>query len=83
MKVAGAGAIRPGPFHGYAHNQIWLEIAALAADLLAWIQTLAWNEHEPARRWEPNAYACGPARIETQPTHTTRPLLNTQTKDRG
>lgn len=41
------------PFHGYAHNQIWLEIAALAADLLAWTQTLAWGEHEPARRWEP------------------------------
>jgi hypothetical protein len=41
------------PFHGYAANQIWLEIVALAADLLAWTQTLAWGEHEPARRWEP------------------------------
>ncbi len=41
------------PFHGYAHNQIWLEIAALAADLLAWTQTLAWDTHQPARRWEP------------------------------
>jgi hypothetical protein len=41
------------PFHGYAHNQIWLEIVALAADLLTWTQTLAWSEHEPARRWEP------------------------------
>lgn len=41
------------PFHDYAANQIWLEIVALAADLLAWTQTLAWHEHEPARRWEP------------------------------
>ena len=41
------------PFHGFAHNQIWLEIAALAADLLAWTQTLAFDQHEPARRWEP------------------------------
>jgi Transposase DDE domain group 1 len=41
------------PFHGFAHNQIWLEIVALAADLLAWTQTLAWAEHEPIRRWEP------------------------------
>jgi hypothetical protein len=41
------------PFHGYAHNQIWLEIVALATDLLAWTQTLAFDQHEPARRWEP------------------------------
>jgi hypothetical protein len=41
------------PFHGFAHNQLWLEIVALACDLLAWTQTLAWSEHEPARRWEP------------------------------
>lgn len=31
--------LRNLPFHGYAHNQIWLEIVALAADLLAWTQT--------------------------------------------
>jgi hypothetical protein len=41
------------PFHEFAKNQLWLEIVALAADLLAWTQTLAWDEHEPARRWEP------------------------------
>jgi hypothetical protein len=41
------------PFHGFAQNQIWLEIAALAAELLAWTQTLAWSQHESARRWEP------------------------------
>ena len=45
--------LRNLPFHGYAHNQIWLEIAALAADLLTWTQTLAFDEAEPARRWEP------------------------------
>ena len=41
------------PFHGYAANQIWLEIVALAADLLAWTQTLAFDQHAPVRRWEP------------------------------
>jgi hypothetical protein len=41
------------PYHDYNRNQIWLEIVALAADLLAWTQTLAWAEHQPARRWEP------------------------------
>lgn len=44
--------LRNLPFHGFAQNQIWLEIIALAADLLVWTQTLAWHEH-PARRWEP------------------------------
>jgi hypothetical protein len=44
--------LRNLPFHGFAQNQIWLEIVALAADLLAWTQTLAWHDH-PARRWEP------------------------------
>jgi hypothetical protein len=44
--------LRNLPFHGFAQNQIWLEIIALATDLLVWTQTLAWHEH-PARRWEP------------------------------
>jgi Transposase DDE domain group 1 len=45
--------LRNLPFHGFAQNQIWLEIVALAADLLAWTQTLAFGQHDPARRWEP------------------------------
>jgi hypothetical protein len=45
--------LRNLPFHDYAKNRIWLEIVALAADLLAWTQTLAFDTHEPARRWEP------------------------------
>ena len=44
--------LRNLPLHGLAQNQIWLEIVALAADLLAWTQTLAFHGH-PARRWEP------------------------------
>jgi hypothetical protein len=44
--------LRNLPLHGFAQNQIWLEIITLAADLLAWTQTLAWHDH-PARRWEP------------------------------
>jgi hypothetical protein len=45
--------LRNLPFHGYHQNRIWVEIVALAADLLVWTQTLAFDEHEPARRWEP------------------------------
>jgi hypothetical protein len=45
--------LRNLPFHDYAKNQIWVEIVALAADLLTWTQTLAFDQTEPARRWEP------------------------------
>jgi hypothetical protein len=45
--------LRNLPFHEYAKNQIWVEVTALAADLLAWTQTLAFSQAEPARRWEP------------------------------
>jgi hypothetical protein len=45
--------LRNLPFHGYAQNRIWVEVVALAADLLTWMQTLAFDEHQPARRWEP------------------------------
>jgi hypothetical protein len=41
------------PFHSYAANQIWLQIVALAADLLTWMQTLGFPAHAPVRRWEP------------------------------
>src|SRR3954451_16624412 len=40
------------PLHDVAQNQIWCAIVALAADLVAWMQTLALPGHE-ARRWEP------------------------------
>ena len=39
------------PYQAAAHNQLWLEISALAQDLLAWTQTLALRG--PARCWEP------------------------------
>ena len=45
--------LRNLPFHDYAKNRIWVEVVALAADLLAWTQTLAFDATEPARRWEP------------------------------
>jgi hypothetical protein len=40
------------PLHDFAQNQIWCALVALAADPLAWMQTLALTMHE-ARRWEP------------------------------
>jgi hypothetical protein len=40
------------PLHDFTQNQIWCAIVALAADLTAWMQTLALAGHQ-ARRWEP------------------------------
>jgi len=40
------------PLYGFAQNQIWCAIVALASELTAWFQLLALAEH-PARRWEP------------------------------
>ena len=40
------------PLHGFAPNQLWLAVVALAVELTAWLQMLAFTDH-PARRWEP------------------------------
>ena len=40
------------PLHGFAANQTWCAIVALASDLLAWMGMLALTDHD-ARRWEP------------------------------
>jgi hypothetical protein len=39
------------PLKGYAQNQVWCEIVALACELLAWTQMVALAGE--ARRWEP------------------------------
>ena len=51
IRAAKDTGLRNLPLHGYAQNQIWCEITALAGDLLAWTQMLALTG--PARRWEP------------------------------
>jgi hypothetical protein len=43
--------LRNLPLKGFAQNQIWCEIVALACELLAWTQMLALTGK--ARRWEP------------------------------
>ncbi|BCO43227.1 IS1380 family transposase [Mycobacterium intracellulare] len=40
------------PLQAFGKNEIWLELAALAYELLTWTQLLAWPDH-PARSWEP------------------------------
>jgi hypothetical protein len=43
--------LRSLPLKGFAQNQVWCEIVALACELLAWTQLLALAGQ--ARRWEP------------------------------
>jgi hypothetical protein len=43
--------LRNLPLKGFAQNQVWCEIVALACELLAWTQMLALPG--AARRWEP------------------------------
>jgi hypothetical protein len=43
--------LRNLPLKGFAQNQLWCEIAALASELIAWTQMLALTG--AARRWEP------------------------------
>ncbi|MCU1588883.1 MAG: transposase family protein [Frankiales bacterium] len=44
--------LRNLPLHDFAANELWLELVALAADLLAWTQHLALTG-TAARTWEP------------------------------
>jgi DDE family transposase len=51
IRAAKDTGLRNLPLHGYAQNQIWCEVVAMACELLAWMQMLALTGK--ARRWEP------------------------------
>jgi hypothetical protein len=51
IRAAKDTGLRNLPLHGYAQNQIWTELVAMACELLAWMQMLALDGK--ARRWEP------------------------------
>jgi len=51
IRCAKDTGLRNLPLRGFAANQLWCEIAALACELLAWTQFLALTGS--ARRWEP------------------------------
>ena len=40
------------PLHGFDQNRIWCAIIAVACEVIAWTQMLAFDT-TPARRWEP------------------------------
>jgi len=51
IRCAKDACLRNLPLRGFAQNQLWCEIVALACDLIAWTQMLALTGD--ARRWEP------------------------------
>jgi hypothetical protein len=51
IRCAKDTGLRNLPLKGFAQNQVWCEIVALACELLAWTQLLALTG--TARRWEP------------------------------
>jgi DDE family transposase len=51
IRCAKDTGLRTLPLKGFAQNQLWCEIVALACELLAWTQLLALTG--TARRWEP------------------------------
>jgi Transposase DDE domain group 1 len=52
IRCAKDTGLRNLPLHGFAQNQVWCELVALASELTAWTQMLA-LAGTPARRWEP------------------------------
>jgi hypothetical protein len=51
IRAAKDTGLRNLPLHGFAQNQIWCELVAMACELTAWMQMLALTG--PARAWEP------------------------------
>jgi hypothetical protein len=66
--------LRNLPFHGFVQNQIWLEIVALAADLLAWVGILrSWpGPTSPPARWEPKRLRFRPLAVAGRMIHSGR-----------
>ncbi len=52
IRVAKDTGLRNLPLHDLTQNQIWCALVALACEITAWTQMLAFSDH-PARRWEP------------------------------
>jgi Transposase DDE domain group 1 len=52
IRVAKDTGLANLPLHGFAQNEIWCQLVALAGEFTAWTQLLASPERE-ARRWEP------------------------------
>jgi hypothetical protein len=62
------------PLHDYDQNRIWCALVGLAAELTAWMQLLAFTDHD-ARRWEPKRLRYRLFSVAAQLAHTGRRVL--------
>ena len=53
MRVAKDTGLSNLPLKSFNANRIWCHLVMLAGDLTAWMQLLAFEAKDPARRWEP------------------------------
>ena len=74
IRIAKETGLRNLPLHGFAANQIWCAIVALASDLLAWMGMLALTSHD-ARRWEPKRLRLRLFTIPATIAHTARRVI--------
>lgn len=65
--------LRGLPLHGFDQNRIWIEITCLAAELITWMQMLAFDTSH-ARRWARKRYGCGYS--PPQPASLTTPDIS-------
>jgi hypothetical protein len=70
-------------FCRFAQNQIWLEIIALAADLLVWTQTLAFTNHPGPTLGTQTAAAPTAWRRRANHTHRPAPPASTARRSRA
>jgi Transposase DDE domain group 1 len=68
IRAAKDTGLRNLPLHQLDQNRIWQAIVALACEITAWTQLLAFTEH-PARQWEPKRLRL---RIFSLPAQTAR-----------
>lgn len=62
------------PLHDFDQNRIWCAIVGLAGELIAWMQLLAFADHQ-ARRWEPKRLRYRLFSIAAQLARTGRQVL--------
>jgi hypothetical protein len=74
IRIAKETGLRNLPLHGFAQNQIYCAIVALATDLLAWMGMLALTSHD-ARRWEPKRLRLRLFTIPATLAHTARRVI--------
>ena len=74
IRIAKDPDLRNLPLFGFAQNQIWCAIVALALGITALMQTLALT-HQPARRWEPKRLRYRLFTIPATIAHTARQII--------